>query len=66
MTLPPFYTTKTLLGFAQGTPDLNRITLHMPGDEDFVLYKMGEPRTDEDRNWCNQLAHKLNDIWAKR
>lgn len=62
--LPPFYVTKTLMGF--GGEDLNRVTLNMPGDQSFVLCEMNEPRTDVQRSRWNAMAAKLSEIWKSR
>ena len=62
--LPPFYVTKTLLGF--GGKDLNRITLNMPGDRSFVLCEMNEDRSLVDVNRWNELATELSKVWNKK
>ena len=63
--LPAFYVTRTLLGFDPREPDLNRITLNMPGDNIFVLCEMNEPRADMHIKRWNQLAKELTILWEK-
>lgn len=64
--IPPFYISRTLLGFGPGEPDLNRIFLQMPGDRAFVLCEMGEPRTDGHRKRWHELAEELSRLWSER
>lgn len=64
---PPFYCTKTLLGF--GGADLNGITLQMPGryheSNRTVLCEINAPRTDDDIKRWNALARDLSRVWLK-
>ena len=61
--LPDFYCMKTLMGYSG--QDLNRVTLYMPNEQSFVLYKIGEARTLDANQRCNELAAKLNELWNK-
>jgi hypothetical protein len=63
--IPPFYITQTLLGFGGGK-DLNRITLKLPGDRDFVLCEMNEDRSQVDIVRWNKLAQTLSVMWNDR
>jgi hypothetical protein len=66
--IPPFYCSRTLLGFAGG-PDLNRITLQMPGryhdSNQIVLCEMNAARTDDDIKRWNKLAAELSRVWIE-
>lgn len=63
--LPKFYISQTLLGFG-GAKDLNRVSIRIPGDKEFVLCEMGEDRTDAQIKRWHELAKKLNEIWEAR
>lgn len=63
--MPAFFVTKTLLGFPPGE-DRNRLTLVMPGEREFVLLEMGEPRTPEIVACFNALAVELTALWEVR
>ncbi len=63
--IPPFYVTRTLLGYGAGQQDLNRVTLNMPGDRGFIIYEMGEPRDPAHESRLNALAAMLSEIWEK-
>lgn len=60
--LPKFYVTVTLLGHTAET-DINRVTLHLPDGSAFVMFKLNEPRTNEQQARCNALAVVLNRLW---
>ena len=64
--IPPFYITRTLLGFDPGEPDRNRVSLNMPNDRRFVLCDMGEDRTDKDVKRWNAMAAELSALWEKK
>ena len=63
--IPPFFVTQTLLGFGGG-PDLNRVSLNLPNHEAFVLCKMNEPRTPEQRDRWHRLAAELSKLWLSK
>jgi len=63
--IPPFYCTKTLLGFGPG-PDLNRVVLNCPDDSRIVLFEMGEARSPDANSRCNALAAHLTELWNKQ
>jgi len=61
---PPFYVTRTLLGFSPG-PDLNRVFLNLPDGAQFVLREMNEPRTEQDSRRWQALAERLSILWMR-
>lgn len=65
MTVPPFFVTKTLLGFPPGQ-DRNRLTLILPGDKEFILLEMGELRSSELAGRFSALAAELTKLWEVR
>lgn len=62
--IPPFYISRTLMGYGGGR-DLNRVTMTMPGERDFVIYEMGEPRSDDELKKWHRLINELNKLWEK-
>lgn len=64
--IPPFYISRTLLGFGPGQLDLNRISLNLPNHDSFILCEMNEFRTDEDIQRWHRLAAELSRLWSVR